>query len=40
MALAAAYIASYIGIIAALTGLYLLIGKVSPRMLRILTGRS
>lgn len=40
MSLAAAYIATYIGILAALTGLYLLIGKVSPRLLRILTGRS
>lgn len=40
LALAAAYITSYIGILAALTGLYLLIGKVSPRLLRILTGRS
>lgn len=32
--------ATYIGILAALTGLYLLIGKMSPLMLRILTGRS
>lgn len=40
LALAAAYIATYIGILAALTGLYLLIGKASPRLLRILTGRS